>query len=92
MIDPRRSTGIERMTFEAFPVDHSTRAPAVGYLITAGQVTICYVPDVVWIHNREEALSRASLYVGDGAVVSRSTARQTDEGLVGHTPVRTQLT
>lgn len=92
MIVPRRSTDIEGMTFEAFPVDHSTRAPAVGYRITAGQVTIFYVPDVVWIHDREEALSGARLYIGDGAVVTRSMVRKTDEGLVGHTPVRTQLT
>jgi hypothetical protein len=73
-------------------VDHSTRAPAVGYRITAGQVTIFYVPDVVWIRDREAALSGAKLYVGDGATITRPLVRKIDEALIGHTPIRTQLT
>lgn len=89
---PREPTDIEGITFEAFPVDHSTRAPAVGYRITAGRVAIFYVPDVVWIHDREGALSGAKLYVGDGATITRSMVRKPGEALIGHTPIRTQLT
>jgi phosphoribosyl 1,2-cyclic phosphodiesterase len=89
----RKAIDIEGITFEAFAVDHSTRAPAVGYRITAGQVTIFYVPDVVWIRDREAALSGAKLYVGDGATITRSlVVRKIDEALIGHTPIRTQLT
>jgi ribonuclease BN (tRNA processing enzyme) len=83
---------IAGMQFEAFPVAHSTRAPAVGYRVTAGQVAIFYVPDVVWIRDREAALSGAKLYVGDGATITRSMVRKIDDALIGHTPVRTQLT
>jgi phosphoribosyl 1,2-cyclic phosphodiesterase len=70
----------------------TTRAPAVGYRVTAGQVAIFYVPDVVWIRDREEALGGVQVYVGDGATVTRSMVRKIEGTLIGHTPVRTQLT
>lgn len=92
VIEPRQPVEIEDIVFEAFPVDHSTRAPAVGYRITAGQVTIFYVPDVVYIPERAEALADVKLYVGDGATITRSMVRVIDEALIGHTPIRTQLT
>ena len=92
VINSRKPTEIAGMTFEAFPVDHSTLAPAVGYRVTAGRVTIFYAPDVVWIRDREGALSGARLYVGDGATLTRSMVRKSDDALIGHTPVRTQLT
>lgn len=77
---------------EAFPVDHSTLAPAVGYRVSAGEVTIFYVPDVVYIHEREDAMKDAKLYVGDGATITRSMVRKQDDNIIGHTPIRTQLT
>lgn len=92
VIEHRQPVEIAGMTFEAFPVDHSTRAPAVGYRITAGEVTLFYVPDVVWIHDRAAALSGAKLYVGDGATITRSMVRKIDDNLIGHTPIHTQLT
>lgn len=92
VIAPRRLIEICGVCFEAFPLDHSTRAPAVGYRITAGGVTAFYAPDVVWIHDRKEALRGAKLYVGDGATVARSMVRRSGEALIGHTPIRTQLT
>ena len=88
----RRAVEIEGMTFEAFGVEHSTRAPAVGYRVTAGEVSIFYVPDVVYVHARKEALRGVRLYVGDGATMSRSMVRKRGEHLIGHAPVRTQLT
>jgi hypothetical protein len=50
------------------------------------------VPDVVWIRDRKAALSGVRLYVGDGATVTRSMVRKIDGALIGHTPIRTQLT
>lgn len=91
-VSPRQPLSIQGITFEAFPVDHSSQAPAVGYRITAGEVTIFYVPDVVYIPDRAEALAGARLYIGDGATITQSMVRQIDEALVGHTPIRTQLT
>jgi hypothetical protein len=78
--------------FEAFPVAHSILAPAVGYRITAGAVTIFYVPDVVFILDRTAALAGARLYVGDGATVRRSLVRRRGDALIGHAPMTTQLT
>ena len=60
------------------------RAPVGGYRITAGRVII--IPD------RAEALQGAKVYVGDGATITRSMVRTVDENLIGHTPIRTQLT
>lgn len=82
---------VEGITFEAFPVEHSTRAPAVGYRMAAGRVTVFYAPDLVYIHDREEALRGCSLYVGDGASMKRSMVRKQGDRLVGHASVHTQL-
>lgn len=78
--------------FEAFPVLHSTRAPAVGYRISAGRVNVFYVPDVAWIEDRSTALSGVQLYIGDGATVERSMVRKPGDVIIGHAPIRTQLT
>ncbi len=55
-ITPRKPIEIRGVTFEAFEVEHSTRAPAVGYRITAGRVSVFYVPDLVYIKERADAL------------------------------------
>lgn len=91
-VEHRKTFEVGRITFEAFPVEHSTRAPAVGYRICAGKVIVFYAPDVVYIHDQEEALSGARLYIGDGATVTRSMVRKRDDALIGHAPIRTQLT
>jgi ribonuclease BN (tRNA processing enzyme) len=83
---------VRGIQFEAFTVEHSTRSPAVGYRVTAGKAVIFYAPDVVYIHNREDALRGADLYVGDCATIARSMVRKRGDQLIGHTPVRTQLT
>ena len=77
--------------FEFVPVEHSTRAPAGGYRIVAGEATVFYVPDVVSIHGPKRALRDAELYVGDGSTIERSLVRRVGGRLVGHTPIRTQL-
>ena len=91
-VEPRNAFEVAGIQFEAFVVDHSTIAPAVGYRVCAGEVVIFYVPDVVYIHARADALSGASVYVGDGATLTRSMVRKPGEELIGHVPVRTQLT
>ena len=92
VLEPRSPVEVEGIGLEAFTVEHSTRAPAVGYRITAGRRAVFYVPDVAYIHEREEALAGVDLYVGDGATMDRSFIRRQGDRLVGHTPVRTQLT
>jgi ribonuclease BN (tRNA processing enzyme) len=92
VMEHRAVIGIEGIAFEAFPVEHSIHAPTVGYRISAGRATVFYAPDVVYVHDREQALRGAKLYVGDGATVVRSMVRRRGDTLFGHAPIRTQLT
>ncbi len=92
VIDERTPTKICGITFEAFPVEHSILSPAVGYRVSAGRVGIFYAPDLIFIHDRKAALDGAQLYIGDGATVTRSFIRKRGKALIGHSPVRTQLT
>ena len=97
-VEDRRVVGLRKpvafkdITFEAFKVEHSTRAPAVGYRLTAGRHSVFYVPDLVYIYERADALRGVDVYVGDGATVDRNFVRKRDDSLIGHTPVRTELT
>jgi len=90
-IIPRRPMRIGNIEFEAFSVEHSLIAPAVGYRITSGAVAIFYVPDLVSIRERHEALSGIQLYVGDGASIIRPILRHKDGVPIGHASVRDQL-
>lgn len=91
-IAARKPFSIGAITFEAFDVEHSTRCPAVGYRITAGRVTVFYAPDLVYIHERDAALRGCKAYIGDGATPAQSFVRKRGDRLIGHSPVRTQLT
>ena len=97
-IEKRRTAGIREpmslgdITFEAFGVEHSTRAPAVGYRVTCGRNSFFYAPDLVYIYDRRDALSGAEMYIGDGSTVDRSFVRKRGENLIGHSPIRTELT
>ncbi|MGD8322089.1 MAG: MBL fold metallo-hydrolase [Gemmatimonadota bacterium] len=92
LVQPRTPfTPVEGITLEAFPVEHSIRSPAVGYRITAGRVTVFYVPDLVYIPERAEALGGCAAYIGDGATMKQSFVRKAGDHLVGHAPVFTQL-
>jgi phosphoribosyl 1,2-cyclic phosphodiesterase len=90
-VDPRRRLPVLGIDFEAFPVEHSLRAPAVGYRVTAGRAAIFYAPDLVSIIDEQEALSGLDLYVGDGAAITRSIVRRRDGRAIGHASIRVQL-
>src|SRR5207253_6338919 len=92
LIKERAPTKICGITFEAFPVEHSILAPAVGYRVSAGRALIFYAPDLVFIYERAAALKGVQIYIGDGATPTRSFIRRRGETLIGHAPVRTQLT
>jgi phosphoribosyl 1,2-cyclic phosphodiesterase len=92
LIKERTPTKICGITLEAFPVEHSILAPAVGYRVSAGRACIFYAPDLVFIHERAAALKGVQIYTGDGATLTRSFIRRRGKALIGHSPVRTQLT
>src|SRR5205823_1044808 len=75
------------ITFEAFPVEHSILAPAVGYRVRAGRALIFYGPDLLFIHDRKAALREVQVYIGDGATLTRSLVRKRGGTLIGHAPV-----
>lgn len=91
-INLRSPTEIFGITFEAFPVEHSLRCPAVGYRISCGGSQVFYSPDVVYIPEHTEALGGVDIYIGDGATMARSFVRRRGNQIFGHAPVRTQLT
>jgi phosphoribosyl 1,2-cyclic phosphodiesterase len=91
IVHPREPFQIGAISFEAFPVDHSLRAPAVGYRVSAADAAFFYVPDLVSIRDRGEALQGVALYVGDGATIKRSMVRRRNHALIGHTPITAQL-
>ena len=92
VIKERMPAKICRITFEAFPVEHSILAPAVGYRVSAGRARIFYAPDLIFIRDRAAALKGVQIYIGDGATLTRSFIRKRGKHLIGHAPVRTQLT
>lgn len=87
----RAPVDIEGITFEAFGVEHSIRAPAVGYRITCGTRTVFYAPDVARIRQPRAALAGIDLYIGDGATITRPILRRREATLIGHASIRTQL-
>jgi phosphoribosyl 1,2-cyclic phosphodiesterase len=91
LIKERTPTKISDIVFEAFPVEHSILAPAVGYRVSAGRAQIFYAPDLIFIHDRAAALTGVQIYIGDGATVTHSFIRKRGKHLIGHAPVRTQL-
>lgn len=91
IIAPRRRRRISGIGFEAFEIVHSILAPAVGYRVRAGGVDVFYVPDVLAIPDRAEALGGVDLYIGDGASILRPIARRRGRIRFGHASIREQL-
>jgi phosphoribosyl 1,2-cyclic phosphodiesterase len=91
-VEPREPLEVRGINMEAFPLLHSTRAPAVGYRINAGRVAVFYVPDVAYIEDRADALAGIKAYVGDGASIRQPLIRKPGDTIIGHAAVQTQLT
>lgn len=91
-VRPRVPFRIGEIRLEAFPLEHSLRAPAVGYRITAGRVAVFYAPDVAAIHDRARALAGVRVYIGDGATPWPRLIRRRGDRLIGHASIATQLT
>ncbi len=90
-VRPRKPFRLCGCTAEAFRVIHSLRAPAVGYRISHGRAVCFYVPDVVAIPQRRAALRGVTLYIGDGARLTRPLVRGRGDVPFGHTSVQDQL-
>src|SRR5919198_6111806 len=91
VVEPRRPLAVRGIEFEAFPVEHSLRAPAVGYRVTAGRAAIFYAPDLVLIGEEQDALAGLDLYVGDGAAAKRPINPRPNGRGIGQASSRAQL-
>ena len=87
----KKSMVIGGLRFNAYPVQHSIRAPAVGYRVSANAEAFFYLPDVAKLPNPAEALYGVGIYIGDGATVRRSMVRVKEGTLIGHAPIEAQL-
>jgi ribonuclease BN (tRNA processing enzyme) len=76
---------------DAWPVQHSLNAPAVGFKISTPGACLFYVPDVAAIDRPKQTLQNVDLYVGDGAVLKRSLVRKRGRVSIGHASIVTQL-
>jgi phosphoribosyl 1,2-cyclic phosphodiesterase len=91
VIPARHQFALANLLIEAWPVEHSVLAPAVGYRVTAGSGRIFYVPDVARLPNPVAALRDVDLYVGDGATLDRPLIRRRGSVRIGHAAIGTQL-
>jgi len=91
ILRPNRVKHIGPFQVLAYPVIHSLRAPAVGFRVTAGGVTIVYNPDVISIPSADRILRGIDAYIGDGATLTHPFVRRHGDLLFGHTTVRAQL-
>jgi phosphoribosyl 1,2-cyclic phosphodiesterase len=90
-IKPYKPYLIGSIQIQAIPVEHAINAPAVGYRITAGNKTIFYVPDLVFIKRPSRALAGIKLYIGDGARIRYPRVRKHNGHQMGHTSITKQL-
>jgi ribonuclease BN (tRNA processing enzyme) len=86
-----RALGINGVKFRAYAVQHSIRAPAVGYHVSAEGRSLFYLPDVAWLPNASQTLRGIDVYIGDGASLTRPLVRPRARTLIGHAPITTQL-
>ena len=91
IVEPRCPFDVGGIRFEAFPIEHSLRAPAVGYRISTDRTALFYAPDIVRIRDQQETLAGIHLYVGDGASITRPIVRKRGDTLIGHASIRMQL-
>lgn len=91
VIASERPVRIGGIRFEAFDVEHSLRAPAVGYRISVGRARVFYAPDLVFIRRRERALRGVRIYIGDGASLVRPIIRKRGGHLIGHASIVEQI-
>src|ERR1039458_1189361 len=72
----QESVLIDGVRFKAYPVQHSVRAPAVGYRVSAKGARFFYVPDVAGLPDAPNTLRGISVYIGDGATMTPSMVRK----------------
>ena len=91
IVEYEKPFNIGALQWEAFFVEHSYWAFAVGYRITAGRKTIFCVHDLMKIKHQHKALENVDMYIGDGASFNRPIIRYKDGVPFGHTTIKNQI-
>lgn len=91
LLSPGQIVKIGDIRFEAFPVEHSLRAPAVGYLAEGEGRRLIYVPDVASITRSSRVFAGVDIYIGDGASIARPLLRKRGNVRIGHASIAAQL-
>lgn len=92
IIHPRVPFLIGSLSIEPFTINHSLKAPALGYRISSDTHSLFYISDVASIKDEKKALSNLDLYIGDGALITRTMLLRKKNGSVtGHAPIAHQL-
>lgn len=92
IVKSETSFNIKDFKIKMFDVEHSIRCPANSYKISAGEKTIFYSGDILYLKNYKKILKDTNLYIGDGATIKRSLVRKKDGKIFGHASINTQLT
>jgi len=91
VVPSNRDVRIGGVRFKATAVEHSIRAPAVGWRVVARGLRLFYVPDVARIPDVRRALRGIGIYIGDGATFRRAMVRKRNGCLIGHASILAQL-
>jgi len=86
-----KSLPIDGLLFKVVPVEHSVRAPAVGFRVSMKRRSLFYVPDVAAFRNAAGVLAGIDVYIGDGATIRRSMVRKRGRARIGHASIVDQL-
>lgn len=91
-IEPYKPIFFNSLNFMPFPVYHSMHTPSVGYRISSINKTILYIPDVLFIEKQKKVFKNVDLYIGDGAIISRTLLIRKKNNIPwGHAPITYQL-
>jgi len=90
-LEPGKETYFKGFKIMALEVVHSVKAPAVCLKISEGDFAFLFAPDVLSIRDREKALERINLYIGDGSSLVKNLVRRSDDKVIGHASVKTQM-
>ena len=92
IIYPRMPFFIGSLSIEPFTINHSLKAPALGYRISSSTYSLFYICDVASIKDERDALTNLNLYIGDGALITRTMLLRKKHGIeTGHAPISHQL-
>ncbi|MHA1773398.1 MAG: DNA adenine methylase [Candidatus Heimdallarchaeota archaeon] len=91
VLEPGKTVKIFDFEVTPYPVYHSIKCPAFGFLIKVGNRKIVFAPDIIGFKDREKVLKDVDLYIGDGSSPGKDLIRRKDDKIFGHSSMKTQI-